>query len=116
MAKDEFEGFLAISELTARAEHQHNDVLVALEQRFSHVVSARLFKAELPFSPGMVFRALAQALRQQRLTAKVSTQLYALGGGVLTPALGVLYQEINQMLMEHGVLPDLRAHPLGPNP
>ncbi|MGH8657720.1 MAG: DUF1631 family protein [Gammaproteobacteria bacterium] len=118
MAKDEFEDFLAVSELTSRAEHQHNDVLLALEQRLSHAVSAQLSKSDLPFSPGIVFRSLAQALRQGRLTAKVTMELYALGGRVLTPALGILYQGINQLLMDYGVLPDLSAHqrPKAPKP
>ncbi|MGH8592984.1 MAG: DUF1631 family protein [Gammaproteobacteria bacterium] len=111
MGKDEFEDFLAVSELTSRAEHQHKDVLFALQQRFfSHAVSPQSSKSGLPFSPGIVFRSLAQALRQTRLKAKASMELYALGGRVLTPALGILYQEINQFLIDQGVLTDLSAH------
>jgi len=111
LGKDEFEDFLAVSELTSRAEHQHKDVLFALQQRFfSHAVAAQSSKLGLPFGPGIVFRSLAQALRQTRLKAKASMELYALGGRVLTPALGILYQEINQFLIDQGVLTDLSAH------
>ncbi|MGH8613128.1 MAG: DUF1631 family protein [Gammaproteobacteria bacterium] len=110
MGKDEFEDFLAVSELTSRAEHQHKDVLFALQQRFFSHAPAQSSKSGLPFSPGIVFRSLAQALRQTRLKAKASMELYALGGRVLTPALGILYQEINQFLIDQGVLADFSAH------
>lgn len=116
VGETELEETLAIGSMVGKAENRLSRGLYALTQRLSVVMGgAKVADEDNPFGPRAVTRAFKDAI--SCLDAEIEVKLfilklfdkYVMGG------LDHLYEEVNQLLMDGGVLPQLKPQLAGLN-
>ena len=103
----EFEDWLARSELITRAESRSIRRLRLLEQRLSHLVGEAVDEVTDPLSPAAVCTEFALELRRVGLDHGPSQVIYPVFGRAVLEHIALLYDALNAQLRSKGVLPDL---------
>ena len=111
LEKDEFEDFLAVSEIIGNAERSYKDPLFGLTKRFSVLVGAPVEKEDLAIGPNAVCRAFSDMFTHTSLKREVLKVLYQIFERHFISRLGDLYSEMNQVLIDNEVLTDLDTQP-----
>ncbi|MGM0594418.1 MAG: DUF1631 family protein, partial [Pseudomonadota bacterium] len=105
---DELDNWLAVRAMAARLEDRLGETLEALESRL-HELSANPITLENnpagPFVLASIFREMLERLPLEEAPRK---ELFALMAEVLGGRLKPLYDELNELLIAHGVLPTIR--------
>ncbi len=123
--KDEFEEFLTVSEHVAEFEESYDEPLYFVGRRLSDLANEELGNAANPLGPSAIFSAAAEAMKSIAFDRQVGSLVYNALAKSLTLHLGRLYDDINEHLMAHGVLPNLkreeerlvvRKHPVSTRP
>ena len=110
---DEFEDWLAFSDIARQAELQFQEQLGALEQRLALLFKVPIDKPNNPFGPASFCQAFQDALTGLQWERAALPTVYAVFEDVLCAnsvdgaLIGNLYHELNQYLAEKGVLPKL---------
>ena len=110
---DEVEEDLAINNFVANAKNRGARELFAIEQRLAVLLKQPKLSDETnPLSPLAIGRALRRACENLSADIEARITLYKLFDKIATPALLHFYAELNQLLAQGGVLPQLnRATP-----
>jgi hypothetical protein len=103
--KDEFEEFLAVSEIVSELEPEFSDVLFQLDRRFSFLANREIGTSGLPIGPNVLCNAISDSLKGLQSDRKVIAQVYAILCSVMSDKLTDFYQAVNDFLVEKGVLP-----------
>jgi len=103
--KDDFEDFLAISEMVSELEPEFQQPLWELSRRFSHLANREVTDSSNPIGPSVLCNAVAESLKGLQSERSVTSEIYAVLRGVMSRHLGQLYAAANGLLVEHGVLP-----------
>ena len=103
--KDEFEEFLVISEIVSELEPEFYDTLFALGRRFTYLANREIGLSALPLGPGVLCNAIAECLKGLQSDRRVIARVYKVLHEVMSANLGRFYDDINKLLVEHGVLP-----------
>ncbi|MCB1747715.1 MAG: DUF1631 family protein [Gammaproteobacteria bacterium] len=103
--KDEFEEFLAISEMVSELEPEFNAALFQLTRRFSHLANREIDASGLPIGPSALCNAVAESLKGLQSDRGVSDIVFRVLHDVMSAELGGFYDAVNALLVEHGVLP-----------
>lgn len=101
------EDWLAFSDTARMLETEFQETLTPLEQRLSVVFQTTIDKENNPFGPAAFSQNFHNALNTFTLERRALQISYAAYKDVLTGTLGKLYDELNQYLLDHGVLPEL---------
>ena len=103
--KDEFEDFLAISEMVSELEPEFQQPLWELSRRFSHLANREVTDSSNPIGPSVLCNAVAESLKGLQSERRVASVIYEVLRGVMSRQLEALYAAANALLVEHGVLP-----------
>ncbi|MEX2479222.1 MAG: DUF1631 family protein [Gammaproteobacteria bacterium] len=103
--KDEFEEFLAISELVSELEPEFSEALFQLGRRISHLANRDVGASNNPIGPSVLCNAVAESLKGLQSDRWVTVIVYRVLREVMSNELGAFYQAANALLIEHGVLP-----------
>jgi diguanylate cyclase (GGDEF)-like protein len=100
--------WLAISDATNKAEERYKEALALLEERLSVLFGIRVSHTNNPYGPALFVESFQAGLGQYRFKEAVNTACYAAFKDILIGLLADLYAKLNGVLIEYGILPDLK--------
>ena len=103
--KDEFEEFLVISEMVSELEPEFGEALFALGRRFSYLANREVDLASMPISPGVLCNAISDGMKGLQSDRRTTARVYKVLHEVMSGHLGNLYDDVNALLVERGILP-----------
>jgi hypothetical protein len=117
---DELEESLAVTNVISKSENRYARERFALMQRFSYLLDAGagnsgLDEAKFPLEPAVICNAFQAAMRDVAIELPVKLIVYKHFEKHVIPYLGGLYDEINLLLNQSGVIPKL-THKMRHNP
>jgi len=99
---------LAVSTMIEKGNNLFDQHLHALNTRFAHLLSTKdIDNDENPVSPSTLCHAFEPVMKPLDLELKTKLVIYKLFDQVVVNQLGIIYEEINAVLIEHNVLPTL---------
>src|SRR5579885_3232931 len=105
----ELEESLAIASTVAKAENRLARPLFAVNQRLSVILGgAKVEDATNPIAPAPLCQAFRNAMRELELNLQTKLIIYKLFDRYVMAGLDALYEEINTLLIQAGVLPQIR--------
>ncbi|MDX1695735.1 MAG: DUF1631 family protein, partial [Ketobacteraceae bacterium] len=109
--KEDFEDWLIVRVVVSRADLQFKEPLLELQLRLDAAfpISAET-STQNPFSPSSVCRSLHRCIRHLRFDQKIERLIFRVFQERVVDRLGRLYQQLNKVLRENGVLPDIDVH------
>ncbi|HAC29821.1 MAG TPA: diguanylate cyclase, partial [Marinobacter hydrocarbonoclasticus] len=105
--KNEFEDWLAIRVMVTRADTQYRGDLLQLKLRLDKLGIANRTGHHNPLGPALVCEAFHNALAQLKVSREVEKVCLKTFEQTVIKQLEPLYRELNNILIRHGVLPDL---------
>lgn len=110
---DEFEAGLILDDGAARAEARFGEALRALGQRFAVLWATPPLAPEvLPIGPRALNRCLVDAIAELRLDPQAIQCLLRVHDRLVLQAAGELFDALNDLLIERGILPHVGDHAL----
>ena len=103
--KDEFEEFLSVSEAVSELEGRFKDPLHALSRRLGLLARRVMDDSNNPIGPAVICNAFAESMKGVLATKPTSDLAYRTLRRTLEPQLGKLYDAVNQLLIDNGVMP-----------
>jgi hypothetical protein len=108
--EQDFEITLAVDKATSRLRFNSAEELVALDARMAHLLGrSDLSENDSPLGPRALCEALLEGITRMRLETASRAALLNQFDLVLTTELAEIYQSINHFLIDHNILPDLKA-------
>ncbi|NEV63898.1 DUF1631 domain-containing protein [Thiorhodococcus minor] len=105
---EDLEQDLAITKLTTRAAFNCSQQLVALDRRIAALLKVqRVTQDDNPLHPGLVYKAVLQALTSMDLVPSVALALLHSFERHTGGELPAIYADINRYLAETGILPNI---------
>lgn len=109
LAREQLEDELATSMIVSRATAQHAEALWKLNRRMAALRGGRtVTDANNPFGPARVCEALRAGMAVVDCELKARIFIYKHLGKLLLAAFGKLFANLNDLLVQNGVLPNLR--------
>ncbi len=105
--KGEFEDWLTIRVMVTKADTQYRGDLLQLKLRLDKLGIANSTGHHNPLGPSLVCESFHAGLSQLKATREVEKVCLKAFEQTVLQQLGPLYQELNNILIRHGVLPDL---------
>jgi len=106
----DFEITLAVDKATSRLRFNCAEELVALDARIAHLMARpALSENDNPLGPRALCEALLDGIDRMKVSQDIKIVLLNQFNLVLTTELAGIYQSINRYLVNHAVLPDLKA-------
>lgn len=105
--KHEFEDWLTIRVMVTRADTLYRGDLLQLKLRLDNLNIANRTGHQNPLGPALVCEAFHHALVQLKATREVEKVCLKTFEQSVLKELAPLYRELNNILIRHGVLPDL---------
>lgn len=105
--KGEFEDWLTIRVMVTKADTQFRGDLLQLKLRLDKLGIANSTGHHNPLGPSLVCEAFHSGLGQLKTSREVEKVCLKVFEQAVLQQLGPLYQELNNILIRHGVLPDL---------
>jgi len=107
--QDEFDENIALVATRQRAEGDYSEQLWMLTQRLSLITGGqKIQESELPMSPGCFCSAIKRAMVVADIQLSAKLVVYKLFEQKVISQLGDLYDHMNQLLVEMGILPNLQ--------
>ena len=107
--KEDFEGWLVSKMIIVRAEEKYSRQLLELKIRYSTLLGDEINSQGIPVSPSIFCNAFSECfsrLNVETITGKIIFNVFE---SAFINELGVIYEEINNILINSGILPDLSA-------
>ena len=109
--KEDFEDWLIVRVVVSRADLQFKEPLLELQLRLDAAFPvANNTSTQNPFSPSSVCRSLDRCIRHLRFDQKIERLIFRVYQNRVIDRLGKLYQQLNTILRDNGVLPDIDVH------
>jgi hypothetical protein len=113
--KDELEEELAVTTMASKARTRFHQELALLDKRFAHMLGRESIESEenpaAPKALSEIFRVVLDEWETDEVLARIV--VYKCFERVVLTEIGGVYENINQLLMEKGVLPELTPHQSG---
>ncbi len=103
--KDEFEEFLSVSQLVSELEPRFKETLYNLERRLSVLANRDVDERTNPIGPAVVCGAFAEGLKNLESDRTAVNVICRTLGKALELNLARLYEKVNELLVEFGILP-----------
>jgi hypothetical protein len=108
--EQELEESLAVDGLVAKAKDRLRNELYTLAQRFNLLVEGARYDEEMqPFGPDSISYAFRDVFQELELKVEIKLIAYKLFEQGLLQTLGEFYQQLNILLSDAGILPDLKS-------
>ncbi len=109
LEQDELEMNVAVSGIVSKVTSQYSLAVMQLTKRFDHLAkNGTINERSNPLGPFALSNAFANALSELDVDIKVRIILMKMFERFVMERLGPLYESANHMLIEAGVLPDLK--------
>jgi len=105
--EEELDNWLADTGTIESVQRSHNEVLTQLERRLSELFAVRVTHETNPYGPALFTHAFQDTIEYFGLHHKVVLACHKIFKVLTTDVLGRLYQNLNNHLIERGVLPEL---------
>lgn len=105
--KGEFEDWLTIRVMVTKADTLYRGDLLQLKLRLDNLGIANATGHHNPLGPSLVCEAFHHGLNQLKASREVEKVCLKVFEQTVLQQLGPLYKELNDILIRHGVLPDL---------
>jgi diguanylate cyclase (GGDEF)-like protein len=105
--------WLAVSEVTNKAEEKNRESLSTLNERLSVVYGMHINHVNNPYGPALFAESFQAALGHYEFIEPINVACYALLKEILVPLSTDLYLKLNSMLIEYGILPKLKFKLIG---
>lgn len=102
---DELESLVASDAMIHRANEVYADLLEPLAARIGHLVPVKVYQKNNPVGADVICDAFMAATKSIEIDIKAKLVLYKLFDVHVMKSLGPLYQELNQVMVSHKVLP-----------
>lgn len=106
--EDAFEDWLADSGIVDSIYKSQHEMQKALEQRLSVVLESEIDRANNPYGPAFFSQTLQEAVKDLDMRHAANLICYEAAKLVLGKRLRQFYESLNQLLIDHGVLPVLK--------
>ncbi len=103
--KDEFEDFLAVSEMVSELEPEFSGPLLALRHRLSFLANRELDATNLPIGPNVLCTAFSECIKGLQSDRPVVARVYRVLHETMSRHLDGFYERVNALLVEHGIVP-----------
>jgi len=110
--KGEFEDWLTSRVITTRAETNYRTDLLPLKMRLNSIGVGSKQQVQCVFGPVLIVEAYHTAIIPQRLTSQAEKIAFKVFDKQLMTELADLYQALNDIMIEHGILPQLKLGPV----
>jgi hypothetical protein len=108
VAEDELEDTLAITNMTSKSENRYSRELYAIEQRFGALARGLVVDSKNnPLDPARICESFQLALQPLELELSAKLVVYKLFDREVMAGLGKLYNSVNDVLAQAGILPKL---------
>ena len=108
MEEDSLEESLAFKGMVDKLQNRNEAALGNLERRFDHLLQGHGEKADdYPLSPKTICEAFDKAIRPLEADLQVRLSIYKYFDRYVISNLGALYEALNQLLINEGILPKL---------
>ena len=105
----ELEESLAVASAVAKAEGRLQRPLFAVNQRLSVILGgAKVEDSSNPIAPAQLAQAFRASMRELEINLQTQLIIYKLFDRYVMSGLDALYEEINSLLIQAGVLPQIR--------
>ncbi|MFT4799166.1 MAG: hypothetical protein ACJAR0_001481 [Candidatus Azotimanducaceae bacterium] len=106
---DELTAMVALEGMLASARNLHLPSFISFNTRLNSLFTdVRINESTNPLDPMQVAGSFSRALTRQGLAPYQSIQVYRSFNNLVLRQLDVVLRESNQLLIDHGVIPDLR--------
>ena len=106
--QDDYEEWLVVKVMISKAETTFSESLYALEARFSHLLDLEVNDDNNPVAPQVICHAFAEtldAIDAPKISEKI---IFSVFEKIVVDKLGDLYNDINDVLINSGVLPKIQ--------
>ena len=115
--RDAFERDLAIGRLSNKSAYRCSEQLIALDRRIASIAGRKRLDADVsPYTLKRVFTAFMDAIAADWQDEEAALVLLEIFEHYVGGALPSIYRDLNQRLVERGVLPDLQSRMEEPDP
>ncbi|TXI98402.1 MAG: DUF1631 domain-containing protein [Aquabacterium sp.] len=113
---DDYEESLQVTNMTSRVNARCAHPLFGLEKRLALLNNGiKPREEDNPFGPRLIAQAFRETLKSSPFPLKIRLTLYQLFDQHLMSSLDSLFAELNQKLIEAGLLPNLKYRPTQPH-
>jgi len=110
MEETDLEESLAINNLAIKIKNNFGQEIGAIEQRLGHLVpNIEVNDTNNPVSPKFICQCFNKATQDMDTELKIKLIIYKLFDHQLAADIGPMYDQINQTLIQAGVLPELKT-------
>lgn len=109
--KEHFDEWVMVAGLASKIEGDLGALLYEVEQRLSVLAMREINKETNPVGPSALLTAFEEMLEPFALRSLPKRLVYKVLEKRVLTALEPLYQEVNKILLEHGILPELKKKP-----
>ena len=104
---DELEEMLAVDSVTARANRQFGESVQFISLRLDSLVPVKVYQKSNPVGPDILCKEFMVQLKRLDITIQAKLVLFRLFEKSVVQQLDDVYSAINQLLIEHNVMPSL---------
>ncbi|MCG8313607.1 MAG: DUF1631 family protein [Pseudomonadales bacterium] len=109
--KEDFEDWLIVRVVVSRADLQFKEPLLELQLRLETAFPIKSgATTQNPISPASLAKSLHRCIRHLRFEQKIERVIFKAFQDRVIDRLGKLYKNLNSLLKEQGVLPDIDVH------
>ena len=104
---EELEELVAVDTMTTRANERYAESIQHLALRIDSLVPLKVYQKNSPLGPHTLCDAFSDAAKALDINIKARLVVYKLFDRLVMQELGVVYQALNQLLIEQNILPSL---------
>jgi len=104
---DELEEMVAMESSVTRANSEYAEAVQQISLRLDSLVPVKVYQANNPLGPEVLANAFIDQAKRLDIDIKAKLVLFKLFDRTVMQNLGALYSTVNQLLVEHNVLPSL---------
>ena len=109
VGKDDFEGWLVSKIIVARANDKYSQQLLELKIRYSKLLGGDFSDHEIPVSPSVFCNAFSECFSNLSVEMVTEKVIFGVFESAFINNLSVIYDEINSILINSGILPEIDA-------
>lgn len=114
--EDELSAMVAIGGMVSSARNMHLPSFISFNTRFNALFTdIRIDESTNPLDPQQIASAFSEAVIKVGIGSDNSVNLYRSFNNIVLKHLDKILRELNQLLIDHGVIPDLRMDTVKPN-
>lgn len=113
---DDLEEMVAIDGMINKANEQFAEQIQHLTLRIDHLVPIKVYQKNNPLGVDVICNAFNDASKNLHIDVKAKLVLFKLFDNMVMTKLGILFQALNQLLIDTNILPSLKQAPRAKRP